>query len=597
MTPTENGSTNGAEAAASVEEIQNGWHDLTLRVGQLEAEKGLLEEQNKGLRSMLERVIEHRQKSHGELVLLLTNLVSKLPINDVGVIVSRLVEHNAHVSEVCAALTHGKIDGGLPQPAVLKALEQTKRDLQASVKPAVEELINLDTSFETALLKSFIQNPDSFFTPAAVRANRCFIKGLVARERVVREFGEDALIFFNDVTTDPKRNPRPKPDEISLVFKDDFETLFEQNASVIPDKRTNLRELYERIQRGKSQGEAANKQRQAFLKMSLLLEVLHYYDHQGTEAPDAVFAQRLPAVIEQLVITGTDKTLDAKRVEAVEKLLSFIIHVDYRLMAINNIGKAGGLARTLRYVLRLRAEKDPIANPSTQTEIIPDFAKHLIPVPPQRPPTARELSEVVQLFNADMQRAVVRGIMGCDRLRRDEAEKLGRAVAKELKLEGFEEEAKAQASLAAAHADESDRMLAWEGIRQLISSRTEPAAVASAIRERLHAKYEPDEVKQSWVVLIEADPISFIRTFCQLPYLPNGKTDTIAKPVMETYVTRLMHEKYAATYTKVANSLKNMFKANPHSPTLVNFLSLVKWVDAEAADKLSADIGMHAPVH
>ena len=63
---------------------------------------------------------------------------------------------------------------------------------------------------------------------------------------------------------------------------------------------------------------------------------------------------------------------------------------------------------------------------------------------------------------------------------------------------------------------------------------------------------------------------------------------------MESYVNRLTHEKYAATYHKVVNSLRNMFKANPESPTLVNFMALVRWVDAEAANKLSADIGMLA---
>jgi hypothetical protein len=64
---------------------------------------------------------------------------------------------------------------------------------------------------------------------------------------------------------------------------------------------------------------------------------------------------------------------------------------------------------------------------------------------------------------------------------------------------------------------------------------------------------------------------------------------------METYVTRLMHEKYASTYTKIVGQLKNIFKVKADSPTLLNFIALVKWVDHEAADKLSADIGM--PVH
>jgi glutamyl/glutaminyl-tRNA synthetase len=62
---------------------------------------------------------------------------------------------------------------------------------------------------------------------------------------------------------------------------------------------------------------------------------------------------------------------------------------------------------------------------------------------------------------------------------------------------------------------------------------------------------------------------------------------------METYVTRLTHEKYASTYHKIATSLRNMFNAKPDSPTLLNFLALVRWTSPEAANKISADIGMH----
>src|SRR6267378_2553888 len=125
----------------SIEEIQKGWNDLTLRVAQIEAEKAALEEENKQLRLLLERVIDHRQKSHNELVLILTGLVSKLPINDVGVVVSRLVEHNTSVNLVLAALHKGTVDVVMPEPVVLKTLEQTKRELRELVRPAVEELI------------------------------------------------------------------------------------------------------------------------------------------------------------------------------------------------------------------------------------------------------------------------------------------------------------------------------------------------------------------------------------------------------------------------------------------------------------------------
>jgi hypothetical protein len=64
---------------------------------------------------------------------------------------------------------------------------------------------------------------------------------------------------------------------------------------------------------------------------------------------------------------------------------------------------------------------------------------------------------------------------------------------------------------------------------------------------------------------------------------------------MQVYTGRLLHEKYSAFYHKVANSLKNMFKANPQSPTLNNFMAMVKWADENALDKVSQDVGM--PVH
>src|SRR6516225_2184316 len=202
---------NDTRPAPSIEEIQKGWQNLASRVDQLEAERGALAEENKALRALLEKTIEHRQKSHGELVNLIAGLVSKLPINDVGVVVSRLVEHNTHVTEVCAALANGKIEGNVLQPAILKVMEQTKRDLTEAIKPTVEELIRLDTPLEIKVLQSLVAQPDSFFAPETVRANRCFVKGQVPRERIVREFGEAALVCFNDLTTDPKLNPRPKP--------------------------------------------------------------------------------------------------------------------------------------------------------------------------------------------------------------------------------------------------------------------------------------------------------------------------------------------------------------------------------------------------
>lgn len=577
---------------ASVEEMQRGWHDLELRVEQLEAERAALQHEQKALRNLFERAIEHRQKSHGELVRLLADLVSKLPITDVGLTVTKLVEHNAHVAEVCAALAKGKVETGLPQPAALKALDQTRRELAAALPPAVERLIQLDTPFETGMLRSLIKQPDLFFAPTFVRANRCFFKGHVLKERVLREFGEVALVFFNDLTTDPKLNPKPKPEEIALAFKPDFEAWFAQNPNVLPDKRAELMALYQKIQRFKQPTEEARAQRGAFLELAFLLEMIHYYEHQDTEIPEAIFAQRLPMVIEQLVLSGATETLDEQLLQKAESLLHYILNGDYRLTVINNVGKSGSAGRTLRYVLRLRAEKTADPTNVVLAETIAEFVKHLIPPPPQKLPAPETLATVLRLVNPDLQKLMVRAMVASDRVKRDAADALARSLAKELDLPELEHTTKAPAI-----SPEVERQLAWDRVKELIDRRAAPAQIATAIRERLHARYDAEEVKQSWLALIEADVISFIRAFCQLPYLPDGSTDTIARPVMEAYVSRLTHEKYAATYTKVVNSLKNMFRAKPDSPTLLNFIALVRWVDAATANRLSADVGMAAPVN
>lgn len=574
---------NLANGAASVEEIQQGWHDLASRVEQLESERSSLEQENKALRSLLERVIEHRQKSHAELVLLLTGLVSKLPINDVGALVAKLVEHNEHVSEVCAALAKGKADASLPQPAILKALDQVKRELQAALKKAVDELIALDTPLETDMLKSLAENPELFFSPPVIRANRCFLKGQVPRERVVKEFGEAALVFFNDLTTNRKRNPNPKPEEILLGFKDDFEVLFQQHPDALPDKRAALMEFYRKIQQTKAPTEKANTQRNALFKLSFILELLHYYENQNTEAPDVVFAQRLPALIEQLVITGPQDNLDEKLIAEAEKLLSFVVSPDHRHMIVNNVGKVSPAGRILRYVLTLREEKV-----SELDYVVSEFVKHLLP---KKTPPAGAVAAVLRLTKPEMQRPVVMAIMETNRLPKAEAEELGKAVGKELGLTGLDAPRKARESVP----PEVERQLAWDKIKDLIVRRNDPAIIASAIRDRLHAKYDADEIKQSWVTLTEADPISLIRVFCHLPYLADGRTDPVARAVMETYVSRLLHEKYAAAYHKVLTSLKNMFRANPSSPTLLNFVALVKWVDPGAASKLCTDVGIQVP--
>ena len=581
--PPSMSSEHAAPQPATLEEIQAGWHELALRVSQLESERSAQEQEIKALRFLLERVIDHRQKSHNELVLILTNLVSKLPINDLGAIVARLVEHNTNVSQYLAALIKGTVDVAIPQPALLKTLEQTKRDLLAALQPVVEELLKYQPPLETEVLNSILRDPELFFSPAVVRAHRCYIKGYVPRERLVKEFGVEALVFFNDVTTDPKLNPHPKAEEVALAFKADFETLFQQSPILPPEKAQQLMAWYQSVHRSKGSTPEARAQKQAFLKMSFLVELLHFYENQNTEAPDAVFAQRLPSLIEQLVLSAPQEGLDENLIVQAEGLMTHVISPEHRQMIVNNIGKAGDTGKTLKFVLRLRSEKVP--GPELDQEIA-EFIKHLLPT--RQLPAAETLVPLLKLIRPEMQRLLVRSIMRSERLRKTDAETLARGLASALNLTGLEEQIKAEETIP----PELERQRAWARIKDLIARRSEAPTIAAAIRERLNAKYDSEEVKQSWITLTEADPISLIRVFSHLPYRPDGSTDSIARPVMETYVNRLVHEKYAATYTKVLNSLRNMFQAKPDSPTLVNFLALVRWVNAEAGTKIAKDIGM-----
>ena len=572
---------NGAAPPVSAEEMQRLWPDLTLRLQQLETEQGVLEGENKALRSLVERVIEHRQKSHGELVNMLTTLVSRLPLNDVGVVVARLVEHNVHVAEVCASLAKFKLEDDLLQPAILKALDKTKRDLLLALKPAVEELIRLDAPYEAGLLPSLLTNPEIFFTPAFNRANRGFVKGQVPRERIVREFSEESLIFFKDVTTDVKFNPTPKPEEIMLVFKPEFEELLPQHPVLIPEQRKELSALQQKIRRSREATDFARAQKNAFLRLSFILELLHYYDNQSTESPDVVFAQRLPPLIEQLVVTGAGDTLDEKLIRQAEDLLAFVLVADYRNSVINNIGKGGGLGRTLRFVLTFRTEKLTDIDPITV-----ECVKHLIPQ--GKVPTPESLVQVLQLFSPHMQASVIRAIAVTDRLRKEDAQALSKALAQALGLQEIFARLNEKSTLT----PEREQQLAWENIKNLIAGRAPPPEITAAIRKRLQAKYDADELKLCWSTMAETDALVFMRVFCLLPYLPDGQTDPIARAVLESLVTRLTHEKYAATYSKVLKALHNLFKVKADSPALLNFIALVKWVDPEAASRLAHDIGM-----
>jgi hypothetical protein len=564
-------------AIVSVEKMQREWSDLTLRVAQLETGNMALEQENKNLRQTLERAVEYRKKSHGDLITLITTIVSKMQSNDLGVLVARLMEHGQQVNEISSALINGKNDDSILQPAILKHLDKTKRDLTAAIPPLVEELIAQKSPLDTAMLQSLVEKPDNFYAPPVIRASRGYVKGQVPRERIVKEFGEEALIFFKDLTTDPKFNPRPKVEEIMLGLAPDLDALLTQNPSVAATKRSELTSLLQRVRDGRS----SRTQKIAFLKLSFVIELLHYYQNQSTESPDVIFAQRLPPLIEQLVTCGDSEVPEEGLIKQAEALLALVISPDHRQSVVYNFGKTSGLARTMRFILIFRAltfnEHDPVTA---------EFLRQLLSL--EKPARPVAFANALKFVNADGQKAVLRHLINCGRLRREEAEPLAKDVAKAIGLAEQELFPKIEGAAASSSGG------GWDNIKLLIASRAAPNDITVAIRNRLHAKYDSDEVKQSWLILAESEPMTLVRVFCLLPYLPDGQTDPIARAILESYATRLTHEKYATTYTKVIGALKNLFKVKADSPALINFVALVKWVDPASADKIARDVGMAA---
>jgi hypothetical protein len=563
-------------AAPTLEEIQRDWPGVRLRLQETEAECRVLTQENKALRGLLEKVVEHRKKSHSELVTLITTLATKMPINDVGVIVSRLVEHGTGVNEVCSAIISGRNEENLLQPAILRALDKTKRELNAAIKPLVEELIRLEAPLDPGLLLGLIAQPETFFTPASQRASRGYVKGQAPREQIVRDFGEEALVFFKDVTTDAVHNPRPRSDEVMLAFRSDFEELMRQPGPLAEGKRAGLLALHRRIR----QSREVRAQKEAFLKLSFVLELLHYYENQNTETPDVIFAQRLPPLVEQLVVTGEHDPLDEPHLQAAEALLAHIVNADHRQAVLNNCGKAGGVSRTARFVLTFRATVFSDYHPVTL-----DFVRLLLGA--QKQPAAEPIAAVLRFLKPEAQAVLVRALLNTDRLGRAEAEGLARELIRRLGLPGLPDKAEGgPPGKTAANP--------WEAVQEMIAQRAPPNEITDAVRKRLHAKYDPDEVKQSWLALSEPDPMAFVRVFSLLPYLPDGQTDPLARAVLEAYASRLTHEKYAATYASVVGALRKLYKVRADSPALVNFLALIRWVDPAGAERIARDVGMAA---
>ena len=141
----------------------------------------------------------------------------------------------------------------------------------------------------------------------------------------------------------------------------------------------------------------------------------HYYENQTTESPDVVFAQRLPPLVEQLVIAAEGETLDEKLIKQAEDLLALIIKPDHRAFRHQQHGQ-GQAVRTLRFVLTFRAVKLTEIDPGTQ-----DLIKHLIPA--GKIPKTATLLPILRRFRRTRRSSSSAAIAATERFRRQERPK------------------------------------------------------------------------------------------------------------------------------------------------------------------------------
>ena len=310
------------------------------------------------------------------------------------------------------------------------------------------------------------------------------------------------------------------------------------------------------------------------------MELLHYYENQSTESPDVVFAQRLPPLVEQLVVTGENDTLDEKFIKQAEELLSHIISARTRQAVVNNFGKAGGASRTLRFILTFRSaiftEHDPVTA---------DFVKHLLAG--QKNPAPGPIVTVLRFLNAEAQKVVVRAILNSERLGREDSERLARELIKEFWVCRSCQPAEWRAASLRQNTHESLGHHQGTHRPSRFAKRNHQAPSANSSTPST-TPTKSNKAGSSWPNPIRCR--SSVYSACCL-ICPTARP-ILLRGLFRDVSSRLTHEKYATTYTKVVNALKNLHKVKADSPALLNFIALVRWVDPTSADKLVHDIGM-----
>ncbi len=195
----------------SVEEIQKAWRELTLKVGQLDAELTAAQQDNKVLRSLMERMIEHRQRSHSELI-----THSHRPRRQIAP--QRPRRHRLAAGRAqragrrgfrqpCQGENRGRSAAARHPEGAGENQARPRHRLEGpppgNWRGSTRHSRPASSSRSSSSRTPFSRPPSS--APPAVTS-----RATSPRERVVKEFGEEALVFFKDLTTDVEIQSAPQ---------------------------------------------------------------------------------------------------------------------------------------------------------------------------------------------------------------------------------------------------------------------------------------------------------------------------------------------------------------------------------------------------
>jgi len=209
----------------------------------------------------------------------------------------------------------------MPQPTVLKnRTNQTRFSLPPS-SLAVEELIRLETPLEKRDLQSLVEQPDAFFFRRESSAPTMLRQRANPPRRVGAGIWRQALVFFNDMSTDAKAEPNPSRGD-RLIFK----MISRRCSNKIPRSCPITRAtdgVVSACQQSKAQPSMPARKSSRSPDSPSSSNCSISYQNQSTEAPTCCLRNGCPRWSSNWFLGSGQDTLDEKLIGEAERAAGF----------------------------------------------------------------------------------------------------------------------------------------------------------------------------------------------------------------------------------------------------------------------------------